>query len=215
MEHLKAVLFDFGGVFTGTPLKAFRESSPHYGLSADELTELVLGPTHVDTDHPWHQLERGEIAAADAMKAIVDTAKRTYDIELDPWKILIATGRSPEDRENMIARVVALRSLGFQTAIVTNNFKEAGVHWRKLMPFDDLFDVIIDSSEVGFRKPDRRIFELTAARLGDLDTKSCAFLDDLAGNVAGAEAVGMMGVLVEEDKASAFAWLDALAASRS
>ena len=214
MEQLQAVLFDFGGVFTGTPLKAFRERAVDFGITTQQMTDLVLGPTEVDGQHPWHRLERGEMEASEVRTAIGRIAKDTYDIELDPWKILMTTGRSPEDREIMIERVRALRATGMKTAIVTNNFKEAGNHWRKLLPLDELFHTVVDSSEVGVRKPDPRIYELTAGRLG-VDPAHCAFLDDLAANVAGAVAVGMTGVLVEEDKTSAIAWLDELVALRT
>lgn len=214
MEHLRAVLFDYGGVFTGTPLKAFREAAPDFGLTTRDLTELILGPTHTDGDHPWHQLERGEVRASEAMAAITRHAKNTHGIDLEPMKVLVRTGRSPEDREQMIERVRAIRAVGLQTAIVTNNFKEASNHWRASIPLDELFDAVVDSCEVGVRKPDPRIYHLTAQRLGNLDPTCCAFLDDLADNVAGAVAIGMTGILVDEDKASTFAWLDALAESR-
>lgn len=215
MEFLRAVLFDYGGVFTGTPLKAFREAAPEYGLTAQALTDLILGPTEYDTGHPWHRLERGEVAAVDAVAEIMQLALDSHGIAVDPWKVLVRTGRAPEDRLQMVRRVQALRAVGLQTALVTNNFREAAKHWRSSIPLDELFDTVVDSSEVGVRKPDPRIYELTAKRLVDVDPEHCAFLDDLAGNVAGAESVGMTGVLVDEDKTSTLAWLDTLVEFRS
>ena len=38
--------------------------------------------------------------------------------------------------------------------------------WRKMIPVDELFEVIIDSSAVGVRKPDPRIFEMIRAEAG-------------------------------------------------
>ena len=62
MPDIELVLFDFGGVFTNSPLAAFRTVGPELGIDPTELFELVLGPMHVDTDHPWHQVERGELS---------------------------------------------------------------------------------------------------------------------------------------------------------
>ncbi len=215
MEHLRAVLFDFGGVFTATPLAAFRECAPEYGVTADELTDMVLGPRNVDTDHPWHRLERGEMTSVDAVAEIRNTVLQSHGFDLDPWKVLTRTKRSAETRQQMLDRVRAIRKVGLQTAIVTNNLKEISSLWRASLPIDGLFDTVVDSCEVGVRKPNPRIYQLAAERLANVGPEHCAFLDDLVGNVAGAEAVGMTGVLVEEDKISAFAWLDALVASRT
>jgi len=78
-------------------------------------------------------------------------------------------------------------------------------------PFPDrLFDVVIDSSEVGMRKPDPRIFELALTELGGIDPTRSVFLDDYPGNITAAEALGMLGVLVEADYDDAIRRLDAI-----
>ena len=53
-----------------------------------------------------------------------------------------------------------------------------------------LFEAVIISAEVGLRKPDPRIFELTARRLG-LPLSACLLIDDKARNTAAAQAAGM------------------------
>ena len=62
----------------------------------------------------------------------------------------------------------------------------------------ELFDPIIDSCEVGLRKPDHAIYSLTCERMG-LATNDCLFLDDHPGNVAAALAVGLDALEVGED----------------
>ena len=73
-----------------------------------------------------------------------------------------------------------------------------------------LFEVVIDSSEVGIRKPDPRIYRLALERLGAIDPARSVFLDDYAGNVDAARRVGMLGIVVEADPAPALAELDRL-----
>jgi putative hydrolase of the HAD superfamily len=215
-DHLRAVLFDYGGVFTGTPLRAFRLAAPDLGLTAEQLTALILGPLEHDTaDHPWHQVERGEIAARDAIAAIKELASTRHGLDIEPLKLLSLTAQNPNDQQSMVDRVMTLRSHGVRTGLITNNLKEFSDHWRKSIPVDDLFEVVVDSCEVGVRKPSARIYELAVEALGEgLMANECAFVDDLSVNVAGAVAVGMTGVLVDEDKTSTFAWLDGLIAAR-
>ena len=58
-----------------------------------------------------------------------------------------------------------------------------------MVPVDDLFEVVVDSANVGMRKPDPEIYELTLERLG-LDAPECVFVDDIEVNCDGAAALG-------------------------
>jgi putative hydrolase of the HAD superfamily len=77
-----------------------------------------------------------------------------------------------------------------------------------MIPIAELFDAVIDSSEVGMRKPDPAIFALALRELGDIAPEHAVFLDDFPGNVAAARRLGMHGVLVENDPSGALAELE-------
>ena len=94
-----------------------------------------------------------------------------------------------------------LRGRGYRTGMITNNVREFGDAWRTLIPVHELFEFVVDSSHVGVRKPDRRIFEIALAELGNLGADDCVFLDDHPANVEAARALGMHGVLVGPDPA--------------
>ena len=111
-------------------------------------------------------------------------------------------------RDDVVERARALRAGGHRLGMITNNVAEFRELWRAMLPLDELFDVVIDSSEVGMRKPDPRIFHLALERLGGVDPARSVFLDDYPGNVVAAEAVGMHGILVEADHQPAIARLD-------
>ncbi|MFD1151590.1 HAD-IA family hydrolase [Saccharothrix hoggarensis] len=81
------------------------------------------------------------------------------------------------------------RDQGVLTAVLSN----ADGYWSPPADWAALFDVVITSGDVGIAKPDRRIYLLTAERLG-LAPRDCVFVDDLAVNVRGAAAAGMVGV---------------------
>jgi epoxide hydrolase-like predicted phosphatase len=72
-----------------------------------------------------------------------------------------------------------------------------------------MFEVIVDSSAVGMRKPDPRIYQMTLDQLGVAPDRS-VFLDDAPGNIAAAQALGMAAILVEDDHTGALAELDRL-----
>jgi putative hydrolase of the HAD superfamily len=76
-----------------------------------------------------------------------------------------------------------------------------------MLPVPELFDCVIDSSEVGLRKPNPAIFHLALERVGGIAPARAIFIDDFAGNVDAAAALGIRGVLVGHDPAPALAEL--------
>lgn len=208
---LKAVFWDFGGVFTGSPfhLDDFARS---LGTTNERLLEHVFGRYEADGDHPWHRLERGEGTLAEALEA-ADESCRADGIEGFSsegfFKAMSGTD-SDERRERAVSKVRALNDSGIRQAIITNNAKEFGDMWRQLIPVDELFEAVIDSSAVGMRKPDARIYQLALQKLEVSRPETSAFLDDFEPNVVAARDLGMHGVLVGDDIAPALAELDRL-----
>ena len=58
-----------------------------------------------------------------------------------------------------------------------------------------------ESSKVGLRKPDPRIYHLTCERL-EVQPAEAAFLDDIGANLKSARALGMLTIKVEEAEAA-------------
>ncbi|MFM8794577.1 MAG: HAD-IA family hydrolase, partial [Acidimicrobiales bacterium] len=86
----------------------------------------------------------------------------------------------------------------------TNNVREFRDFWWPLMDFPSVFDAIVDSHEVGIRKPNPAIYMLTLERLGANPGRT-AFLDDLIANVDAARRLGIHGVHVEENQSASIA----------
>ena len=89
----------------------------------------------------------------------------------------------------MNALVRRAHDRGIRTALLSNS-------WGNNYPrdgWDDMFDVVVISGEVGMRKPEIRIYEHTLELLG-LPAGECAFVDDLPHNVSAAVSIGMVGV---------------------
>jgi epoxide hydrolase-like predicted phosphatase len=197
---IEAVLFDFAGVLVSSPWGAMTEAG---GGSL----ELLIGPYEEDTDHPWHRVERGEIPI---MEWVTEVTKRGADagVEVDFGPLRDLLGEM-EVHTQVVDRVASLRVEGYRTGLITNNVREASDTWRGLVAVDDLFDVVIDSSSIGMRKPSPAIFEHALAALGGLAPDRAVFLDDTQGNVDGARRVGLHAILVD-DPDDAIAELDQL-----
>ena len=200
MRSFDAVLFDFSGVLTTSPW-------PALAASGGGDLELVVGPYHEDTDHPWHRLERGEITLETwltEIQALAASTGATFD--LAPLQKLFGELQVHDD---VVAHIVGLRSDGYRTALITNNVAEGSNAWRSLIAVDDLFDVVVDSSAVGMRKPNPAIFTHALELLG-VSADRAVFLDDAEGNLAGARQAGLRTVLVGDPPAGALSELDAL-----
>lgn len=59
------------------------------------------------------------------------------------------------------------------------------------------FDDSVLSCGVHLVKPNRKIYELAASRLG-VAVEECVFIDDSQKNIDGAEAIGMTGILYRD-----------------
>jgi epoxide hydrolase-like predicted phosphatase len=204
-----AVLFDFGGVFTDSPFEAFTSYAAKIGATDNQVHEIVFGGYGVDGGHPWHRVERGEIPLEQARDAILALG-REQDLHVDIWEVFMAMAENGGGlRAELVAYVGTIREAGLATGIITNNVTELKDAWRSMLPVDELFDFVIDSSEVGMRKPNPAIFE-KALTTGGLRATDAIFLDDFAGNVNAARALGMHAILVDGDGAKTVADLEAI-----
>ena len=203
-QQADAVIFDLGGVImkNGGP-RDFTRRYPDHDPAV--VAEIVMGPHHLDTDHPWHRVERGEITLAECRaltKVKMDDAGIVASVPAEKPPTTGGPAFTFQLNDDMVAFIHDLKTAGFPIGILTNNVKEFREWWWPLMDFASIFDTIVDSHEVGMRKPNPAIYHLTMDRIGATPART-VFLDDLHANVAAANAVGMHGVLVEEDSRGA------------
>jgi putative hydrolase of the HAD superfamily len=101
----------------------------------------------------------------------------------------------------MIAALKRIK-IKFKTGCITNNVPSNRVgetdEGRKFYATEvmALFDHVIESSKVGIRKPDPRIYQMMCETL-EVDPKNCIYLDDLGINLKPARAMGMHTIKVE------------------
>lgn len=189
---LNAAIFDFGGVLTTSPMAGIHVYEERIGIERGSLLRVVTGDS-VDGDDPWHRLERGELDAREFWFDVKRRAMEEVGVEISLTDLTASFAEGFKVREGLIGLIGDLRETGLPMAILTNNVKEFGSVWKSMIPVDDLFDTVVDSSDVGMRKPDPRIYEITLERLG-AEAEETVFVDDTYENVVAAEKLGMTGV---------------------
>lgn len=208
---VRAVVWDFGGVLITPITRLLDEIAAWHQIAMVDMLDVLMGPRESSTrDHPWHRAERGEIPT-DALQAEVAPFAAAAGLTLrgDEYERLLCGDF--EVHHDVVGRIVALRAEGYRTALLTNSFKEFRELLEAKIDFG-AFDVVVDSSEVGWRKPEPEIYALTTELVG-VPADQILYLDDFEANLVGARTAGWRTIHVT-DVADALATLDrALAAS--
>jgi putative hydrolase of the HAD superfamily len=186
---IKAVLFDFGGVITTSPFDNFALLEERRGVPADTIR--AINSTNPDTN-AWAQYERNDVDVAGFCE-LFESEAAALGFAIPGQEVLDCL--KTEIRPFMIDAVRKIRDQ-YRTAMLTNNFSAgddpgSGSHGEA----KKLFEVIIESSKAGVRKPTPRFYELACEAL-DVEPTACVFLDDLGINLKPARAMGMTTIKV-------------------
>lgn len=193
MPELDAAIFDFGGVLTTSIRASFTEFERQ--LSLDDGTLIDAFRHEAESGEPdFFLLEKGLITEAEFYQRMLqhlrDYTGKDIQFPGDPVKVRQMLFGSIRRNDEMIAAAVRIGA-HYKTAILTNNVKE-WTDWREWVEAH-IFDLIVDSSHEGMRKPEPEIYLLTCERLGVTPDRA-AFVDDIPMNVEGAEAVGLHAI---------------------
>jgi epoxide hydrolase-like predicted phosphatase len=227
-ECVELVIFDYGGVISERLLDDLAVYETRMGYPEGSIDRLLFGdltsgemapgrdgdpvdnPDHEGSVHDFHLLETGDLGFAEYLEGVTRRAPEIIGRELDANAFIEFTAATGVRVQwPIIHEIRRLRDAGMARALLTNNVKEFGNSWRASFPVDELFPVVIDSSEVGMRKPDARIYQLTCERAGFAPDAS-VFLDDNPDNVAAARALGIETVHVGRDPLAAITELHAI-----
>ncbi|WP_344491596.1 HAD family phosphatase [Nonomuraea monospora] len=188
------VLIDWGGVLTTSLsdsiarwIAADRIDADRYYTVMRELIDHAYRGG--DGESLVHALERGEIDGA-AFES--DLAARLLTVDGVPpvaQGLLDRMFAGFERVEAMYDMLRDVRGNGVKTCLLSNS-------WSNTYPRDDwdeVFDAVVISGEVGMRKPEPRIFQHALGRIG-LTGEDCVFIDDIEANIVAARALGIAGI---------------------
>lgn len=194
---IRAVIFDFGGVFTTSPIENFAVFERQHGLPEKFIGGVIRNNHHANA---WARYERAEIDlnSFDALFA-AETKAAGFEIRGRTLIGLLSFAFRPE----MVAALEDVKAAGLKTGCITNNLPEVDAAAMLATPerrdlaahVFAMFDHIIESSKAGVRKPEPRIYQMMCEALG-VSPPQCVFLDDLGVNLKPARDMGMHTIKV-------------------
>jgi len=197
VPELRALIVDWGGVLTEPLESAMRAWAAVDGVDFEHYIGVMrewLGEHQGDlaASNPVAALERGEIEVPDFEREFATRLSADTGRTIEPDGLLQRMFDQFAHEPAMSALVLRARRQGIRTGLLSNS-------WGNEYPregWDQMFDAIVISGEVGMRKPEHRIYQHTL-RLIDVQPSEAVMVDDLQPNVRAAVEVGMVGVLHE------------------
>lgn len=195
-DTIKAVIWDFGGVITTSPFDAFTAYEEEQGLPVDFIR--AVNSKNPDSN-AWAKLERSEVDGS-GFDALFRDESKALGHEVGGSEILkLLAGNI---RPRVVDALKTCKSRG-KVGCITNNApvgKGASMtndenRAREAAEVLSLFDHVIESSKLGIRKPNPRIYEMMCEEL-DVAPQQCVYLDDLGINLKPARAMGMTTIKV-------------------
>lgn len=193
----EAVIFDFGGVFTTSPVQNFAAFEREHDLPERFIGNVIKANHHTNA---WAQFERAEITL-DAFDEAFAAESKAAGFEIRGRRLVELL--SLHFNHNMIDALARIKTAGFKTGCITNNLPKIDSKAMLAAAEDQQiveriyanFDHIIESSKAGIRKPEPRIYEMMCGALR-VAPQACIFLDDLGINLKPAKAMGMTTIKV-------------------
>jgi putative hydrolase of the HAD superfamily len=204
----KAILFDAGFTLTfhdGPRIAAYAAKA---GVTADaaaleraeralreELreTEGVVMRTHHDGGFSWHEQMYRRLLTLAGTPGAPDSLDQAASVILREHRASNAWRRIGLGVREALER---LRGAGFKLGVVSNS---EGTIEQMLIEIDlrKLLDAVVDSTVVGFTKPDPRIFQVALDRLGASAADTLMVGDSPSADVDGANAAGIRAALID------------------
>ncbi len=207
----KAVLWDFGGVITSSPFEAFNRFEAAHDLPKDIIRSINAQNPETNA---WAQLESNAISL-DVFDAQFTAEAQVLGYQLSGRQVLALL--RGDIRPEMVQALERIRQT-LKIACITNNVPSGKTVPRPNHPLEKqlekqpehkktprptpsmqevmaMFDLVLESSKLGIRKPDPRIY-IHACECLAIAPQEAIFLDDLGINLKPARQLGMSTIKV-------------------
>ena len=187
----KAVLWDFGGVITSSPFEAFNRFEAAQDLPKDIIRSINAQNPETNA---WAQLESNAISL-DVFDAQFTAEAQMLGYQLSGRQVLALL--RGDIRPEMVQALERIRQT-LKIACITNNVPSGKTVPRPTPSMQEvmaMFDLVIESSKLGIRKPDPRIY-IHACECLAIAPQEAIFLDDLGINLKPARQLGMSTIKV-------------------
>ena len=197
MSTPRALVLDYGGVLTAPLGESFHAFELEIGVASGRCVSLLIDASRVPGGGPIGALERGEIEV-DEFEALLRRMLTDDGHDVPDVHLIDGLFRGAVPAGSLWDVAADARSHGVRTALLSNSWGHT------LYPYDrleEVFDTVVISGDVGMRKPEQRIYQLTLERL-DVEAHDAVFVDDLPRNVEVARSMGMHAIHHDGDDAA-------------
>jgi epoxide hydrolase-like predicted phosphatase len=186
-----ALIVDFGGVLTNPLQETFEAFATSLDIELQDLVRVLLPLYAGGSDEMVERFEKGMLEEADFSRELARRLEQASGRPVEAEGLIDRIFMGMRLVPAMLEALLTTRREGFKTALLSNSWGMAGYPQER---FGELFDVVVISGEVGLRKPDPAIYELTVRRL-NVPAARCVFVDDHPGHLPPAQEAGMTAVL--------------------
>jgi epoxide hydrolase-like predicted phosphatase len=179
-----ALIFDLGGVLLRTADFSPRERiAARFGMSRTELETLIFG------DGSGGSVQTGAIRLEDYWQQV----RKRLDCSEEEFKRLIHEFFAEDELDADLVEYIRRLHVNYKTALLSNATADLRKQIAEKWHFEDAFDLMVISGEVGLTKPEQGIFELALVKLG-VEASQAVFVDDMSRNVEGARRAGLHAI---------------------
>lgn len=185
VAETRAIVFDYGNVIVKTDREAIVQGLCRlFDSSEIEIRQAVMqarevrhaGGHELGFWEDWAE-KNGIELPGDWMKQYSDLCSKALKVNLD-----------------MVQLAQELKQGGYTTALLSNSILPKPLFMKTLGQYGELFNCIILSHDVKFRKPDPQIFRALFNEL-KLKPEECLFIDDSEKHIKAGERLGMDGIV--------------------
>jgi epoxide hydrolase-like predicted phosphatase len=189
MNKIKAIGFDYGGVIGGghsAGSKFTKEISQALGISTEEYRKKYFSMNYL--------INTGKIATwLEFWKIFLDEIKKPEKLN----EVMIISNKTSKKYQKIDEKVknliLKLKKRGYKVGLLSNATKESAAQMREL-GVNTWFDVFHVSGEIGLQKPDPKVFQNFANKLG-VNISELVFIDDAEKSLSSAKKTGFTPIL--------------------
>jgi len=181
-EKIRAILFDVDGVIVRAE-QFSKQYQKKFGISNDEMLPFFKGA--------FQDCIVGKADLKEELKLWLEKWRWTGTVEefLQFW----FKSENQVD-ERIIEEIKWFKRIGIKCYLATKQEKYRIKYMKKEMNFEDIFDGIFSSAELGVKKPNPEFFQKVLDRIG-FEAETVLFFDDEQDNIDGAESLGIKSLL--------------------
>lgn len=187
---IKAVIFDYGGVISGSPGTHVRKDIAEAFKSSEGEVGKVIGKLigrfrkgELSEDKFW------EVMAKELDREIPEHKYELWKNDFRKKLVIF---------DDMLMFVRELKAAGLKVGVISNNIMPFVEVIKERQGFSE-FELVLNSCEVGLSKPDEGIYRLALAEL-DLSPNEVLFIDDREENIDTAKRLGMHVLIAQKDR---------------